>query len=143
MLFVRELGLQRVTGAAGAVALRVAGLRHEPVDHAMEYYPVIKPLAHQPLDLGAGGRRQIGPQLDDDAPCGNVQVNRILQICSHRLTSENESGDEHEEPTQRCHDLSLPMSLATLAEAALPRKQSGRSLGRPPLVPAAAPEAVE
>ena len=84
---------------AGAVAARVAGLRHEAVDHPMEDDPVIKALAHQRLDLRAGGRRQIGPHVDDDAARRHVEVNRIFQICRHRRASENERGDQHEEPT--------------------------------------------
>ena len=51
MLLARELGLELVARAAGAVAVRVAGLRHEAVDHAMEDDPVIEALARQRLDL--------------------------------------------------------------------------------------------
>ena len=90
-----ELGLELVARAAGAVALRVAGLRHEAVDHAMEDDAVIKALAHQRLDLRHRGRRQIGPHFDDDAAGRHVHVEGVFQICGHRLASEDERGDEH------------------------------------------------
>src|SRR3954449_9074858 len=37
MRFLVELGLQLLAGAAGAGALRTSGLRHEPVDDAVEH----------------------------------------------------------------------------------------------------------
>src|SRR5581483_6609570 len=50
MRLVVELGLELLAGAAGAGAMRAAGLRHEAVDDAVEHDAVIKALAHQLLD---------------------------------------------------------------------------------------------
>src|ERR1700688_2734874 len=50
MRLLVELRLELLAGAAGAGALRTAGLRHEPFDHAMEHDAVVKSLANQFLD---------------------------------------------------------------------------------------------
>src|SRR6185437_2516852 len=45
-----ELGLELLARATSAVAARIAGLRHEAFDHAMEDDAVIEALARQLLD---------------------------------------------------------------------------------------------
>src|SRR6266404_3491782 len=50
MRLLGELGLELVAGAAGTGTVRATGLRHEALDHAMEYDVVVKTLAHQFLD---------------------------------------------------------------------------------------------
>src|SRR5262249_17446166 len=47
-----ELRLELLARAAGAGALRTAGLRHKAVDHAVEDDPIIESIAHQLLDPG-------------------------------------------------------------------------------------------
>src|SRR6202051_3978248 len=86
MRLVVEFGLELLAGAAGAGALRTAGLRHETVDHAMEHDAVVKPLAHQLLDPGnvAGGK--VGPHLDGDRPLRGFQDQSIFGV-SHALFS--------------------------------------------------------
>src|SRR6516165_6827059 len=101
-----------MSGIACAVTLRVAGLRHEAVDHPMKGEPVIKALTDERLDLRDGGGCEIGPHLDDDASRRHVHVKRILQVCRHRRFSESERGDEQQETTQRCHDWFLSMMSA-------------------------------
>ena len=64
-----ELGLQvRQVGAAGAGAVRAAGLRHEALDHAVEGNAVIKALAGQSLDALHMAGSEIGTEFDDDLP---------------------------------------------------------------------------
>src|SRR5450756_1923419 len=62
MRLLVELGLELLAGTAGAGAVRAAGLRHEALDHAVEYDTVVKSLAHQfldPCDV-AGAQGQAG-----------------------------------------------------------------------------------
>ncbi len=51
-------------GAAHAGAGRIAALRHEAVDHAVEHHAVIEAFARQFLDAGDMARRLAGQQLD-------------------------------------------------------------------------------
>ena len=64
-----ELGLQLLARAAGAGAGRVAGLRHEAVDDAVEDDAVIEALARQLLDPRDMVGREVGPELDVTGPC--------------------------------------------------------------------------
>src|SRR6185312_16430205 len=71
MLAGIELGLELAAGAAGAVAARIAGLRHEAVDDAVKDDAVIETLARQLLDARDMVGREIGSELDDDAAGGH------------------------------------------------------------------------
>ena len=73
-----ELGLQLLAGAAGAGALRAAGLRHEAVDHAMEDDAVVKALAHQFLDARDMAGREVGTHLDDDVALGGFELQCVF-----------------------------------------------------------------
>src|ERR1700694_5732865 len=86
MRLLVELGLELLAGAAGAGALRTAGLRHEAVDHPMEHDAVVKSLAHQFLDPGdmAGGK--IGPHFDGDRSLRGFEDQSIFGV-SHALFS--------------------------------------------------------
>ncbi len=99
--------LQLVAGAARAGAGRVAGLRHEAVDHAVEHDAVVKPAPHQRLDLGAGVGRQIGPHLDDHPPERHVHVKRVFRVSRHRRASERQGyqergGNPQNQPAPSC-----------------------------------------
>ena len=62
-----EFGLEvGLVAAAHAGAGRIAALRHEAGDHAVEHHAVVKAFVRQfgdPLDMA---RRKVGAQLDDD-----------------------------------------------------------------------------
>ena len=45
---------------------RVAALRHEPVDHAVEHHAVVESFARQLRDAIDMARREVGTQPDDD-----------------------------------------------------------------------------
>src|SRR5713101_6240497 len=66
MRLVVEFGLELLAGAAGAGALRTAGLRHETLDHAMEHDAVVKSLAHQFLDPRDVTRCEVRAHFDGD-----------------------------------------------------------------------------
>ena len=78
---VGELGFEiGKLGAARARAGRVAGLRHETVDDAVEHDAVVKALARerlQPLDMV---RREIGPKLDRHGAVLQLKEERIFRI---------------------------------------------------------------
>src|SRR4029079_8644255 len=64
---IRQLG--RKIGqfrAACARACRIAGLRHEAVDHAVPFNAVVETLARKRLDARDVLRRQVGSELNDD-----------------------------------------------------------------------------
>src|SRR5262249_334892 len=84
-LFV-ELGFQFLARAACAGAVRTAGLRHEALDHAMEYDAVVKPFAYQFLDARDMAGREIGSHFDGDCAFGGVEYQRVLGIC-HGIVS--------------------------------------------------------
>src|SRR3954447_7855304 len=86
MRLLVELGLELLAGAAGAGALRASGLRHEPVDHAMEHDAVVKALPHQFLDPRDMARRKIGPHLDGDGAFGGFEDQSVV-VVSHALFS--------------------------------------------------------
>src|SRR5262249_25826855 len=77
---LRELGLHGLAGAAGAVTERIARLRHEAGDDAMKFEPVIEALFGELLDVRHRLRREIRPELDDDAPRGHIEVESVLEI---------------------------------------------------------------
>src|SRR5262249_54806085 len=70
-----------IVRAAGAGAVRAAGLRHEALDDAVEYDPVVEALAHQRLDALDMLRREIGTQLDHDVALGGLQGQLVLVVC--------------------------------------------------------------
>src|SRR6185369_10010712 len=59
-----ELSRKLLARTAGAIAARVARLRHETVDDAVEQQTIIEVLANQLLDAGHGLGRPIGMKLD-------------------------------------------------------------------------------
>ena len=69
---------QLLARAAHAGAGRIAGLRHEAVDHAMEHDAVVEPVARQLLDALDMVGREIGPQLDDDAAAVEIEMELIF-----------------------------------------------------------------
>ena len=77
-----ELGHQvALARAAGAGAGRIAGLRHEAGNHAMEHDPVIEPGLGQLLDPGDMLGRHVGKQLDQHAAArGQLDHERIVRV---------------------------------------------------------------
>ena len=67
-------------GAARAVAVRIAPLRHEPFDHPVKEQAVVELAAHQRLDLRDVVRREIGPQLDVKRPRRQIDDDDVLRI---------------------------------------------------------------
>src|SRR5579883_1623350 len=61
MFFIGEFGFELLARAAGAGAARTSGLRHKPVDHAMELQSVIEAVAHQFLDASDVVGRKVRP----------------------------------------------------------------------------------
>src|SRR5258705_5074923 len=86
MRLIVELGLELLAGAAGAGALRTAGLRHETFDHAMEHDPVVKSLAHQFLDPRDVAGCKVRAHLDGHRPLRGFEDQSIFGI-SHALFS--------------------------------------------------------
>src|SRR5712664_890179 len=80
MRFLVELGLEFLAGAAGAGALRTAGLRHEALDHTVEYDAVVKSLAHEFLDPRDVAGRKIGAHLDGDRPLRGFEDQSIFGV---------------------------------------------------------------
>src|SRR5476651_1960720 len=85
--FLAEFGGQTIAHAAHAVAVGVAGLRHEAVDHAMEYDAVVLAFARKLLDLRDMLGREVGAHLDDDAAVLEVDVERVFLVHGYSLTS--------------------------------------------------------
>src|SRR6266404_8064157 len=92
MRFLVEFRLELLAGAAGAGAVRAAGLRHKALDHAMEHDAVVKSLAHQFLDPRDMARRKIGPHFDGDGTLGGFKDQSIFGD-SHALFSSVLGGD--------------------------------------------------
>src|SRR5476651_163974 len=82
-----EFGGQTITHAAHAVAVGIAGLGHEAVDHAMEHDAVVLAFAGELLDLRYVLGREVGTHLDDDAAVLEVDVERVFLVHGHSLTS--------------------------------------------------------
>src|SRR5579871_2047269 len=78
MRLLVELGLELLAASAGAGALRAAGLRHEPLDHAMEDDAVIKSITYQLLDPRHMVRREIRSHLDGDRSLGGFEDQSIF-----------------------------------------------------------------
>src|SRR3954465_2838468 len=84
MRFRAELGRQvRVARSARSGSLWTPGLRHEAVDHAMEYDAVVEAFVDQRLDALDVFGREVGPQLDHDGAFGGLQ--RQLFSVGHRV----------------------------------------------------------
>src|SRR4051812_40824774 len=78
MRLLVELRLQLLAGAAGAGALRTAGLGHKTLEYAMEHDAVVKALTDQFLDPGdmAGGK--VGTHLDGHGSLGGFEDQSIF-----------------------------------------------------------------
>ena len=63
-----------------AGAGRVAALRHEAVDDAMEGRVVVEALLGERLDPLDVVRREVGAELDDDAAGGEVHEQGVLRV---------------------------------------------------------------
>src|SRR3546814_4388380 len=66
--------------SAGAVALGIAGLRHEALDHAVEGQPVIEMPARQRLDPLDHLGRDIGAQPDLDATRSEEHTSELQSL---------------------------------------------------------------
>src|SRR5437879_4204162 len=86
MWFPVELGLEFLTGAAGAGAVRAAGLRHEAVDHAVEHDAVVEALTNQLLDARDMARREVGPHLDGDGALRSLEDQGVFSGAHARLS---------------------------------------------------------
>jgi hypothetical protein len=60
--------------------LAVAGLRHEAVDDAVKRHIVVKAVAGELFHALGMMRRDVVAQLNDDAPFGGVENERVLRI---------------------------------------------------------------
>src|SRR5262249_40107832 len=75
-----ELRLELLTRAAGAGAVRAAGLRHEPVDNAMKDDPVVKAVLHQFLDARDMSLCKVRAHLDHYFAFAGLQRQRIFWL---------------------------------------------------------------
>src|SRR5262249_13617185 len=76
---VAELGLELLSRAAGAVAARIAGLRHEARDDAGEGDAVVKAFARQLLYAGDMVWREIGPELGRHASGRHIEIEGLFE----------------------------------------------------------------
>ena len=83
--------------AASAGAGRIAGLRHEAVDHPVKDDAVIEMLARQFLDPCHMVRRQVGAQLDLDAAIFEVEIKRVFKIRGARRAGQQDCGQQHQQ----------------------------------------------
>ena len=83
MRHIVEFGLYiRQRGAPFTRALRIAGLRHETIDHTVEQQAVIKARARQSLDPRGMVWRLVGPQEHDDRTAGRqLDMPQIVGRC--------------------------------------------------------------
>src|SRR5215467_10936148 len=84
-----ELGLELLAGAAGAVATRAAGLRHEAVDDPMKHDAVVETIAHQLLDAPNVAGRELRSHLNDHPAHGGFEDHGVLWVghgCSRLST---------------------------------------------------------
>jgi len=75
---IRELRGNVLARSTRAVAQRIPGLRHEPIDHPMELQPIVEALPYQFTDPGDMVRSKIRPEFDHDSPVFELHVNAIL-----------------------------------------------------------------
>ena len=75
----------RFLRAAHAGARRIAALRHEAVNYAVEYHAIIKAFPCQFLDARHMARRQLWQKLNDHPAFGQVHVKGVFKI-SHYCT---------------------------------------------------------
>ena len=67
-------------GTAGAATGRIAALRHEPGDHAVEYDPVVKAAFGElgnALDMPGG---KVGAKADDDVSTGGQSEGQAIGV---------------------------------------------------------------
>jgi hypothetical protein len=77
-----ELGHQiGLVAATHAGARRIAALRHEAGDHAVEHHPIIEPFLRQLGDPRDMAGREIGPQLDDHVAAVEGQGQFVVGHC--------------------------------------------------------------
>src|SRR3954447_20234718 len=81
-----ELRLELLAGAAGAGAMRAAGLRHEAIDHAVEHDAVVEALTNQLLDARDMARREVGPHLDGDGALRSLEDQGVFSGAHARLS---------------------------------------------------------
>src|SRR5262245_15537688 len=85
---IGELGLEIGLGrAAGAGARRVAALRHETFDDAVERHAVIEALAGQLLDAAHMAGRDVGPELDHHAAMRQIHIDGVLGVAVRHRSS--------------------------------------------------------
>src|SRR5262249_16334348 len=73
-----EFGLELLARSAHPGALRAARLRHEAIDDAMKYDPIVETLSHQFLDARHVAGRKVGPHLDDNPAFGGHENHRVF-----------------------------------------------------------------
>ena len=84
MRLATELGLEvGLVGAAHAAAGRIAALRHEAGDDAVEDDPVVKAFVGQLPDPRDMLRREIGAQPDDDVAAGVEVEDEMVGFVGH------------------------------------------------------------
>ena len=107
---------------ARAGAGRIAGLRHEAVDHAVELHAVVEVALDQRLDLRDVLRRDVGPHLDDRAAINRVEIEQLVLGSSGGRRGESGGGGSasDETATVDTHIASL-VSLFAAREGALER----------------------
>src|SRR4026209_1819610 len=88
MRFARKLCLEiGLLGAAHPAPGRIAALRHEAFDDAVERHAVIEALARQFLDPRHMIGREIGAQLYHHPALGKVHIDGVLGIAGHYFAS--------------------------------------------------------
>ena len=119
---VRELGLEvGEVGAAAAGAGRVAALRHEALDDAVEGRVVVEALLGErlhPLDVL---RREVGPELDDDAAGGEVHEERVLRVeLRGKGRGDADERQGHDQADDKTHSLLLGSSEGDFSRGTSP-----------------------
>src|SRR5262249_43381618 len=83
MRFAVKLRLELLARAPGAGAGRIAGLRHEAVDDAVEDDAVVEAVAHQFLDARDVARRKVWPHRDRHRAACRFQDQHVVEINGH------------------------------------------------------------
>jgi hypothetical protein len=73
-----ELKVAKLGDDAGAMG--AAGLRHEAIDHAVEYDPVVEALADELLDMSDVVWREIGAHANDDRALRRLECEGVAFI---------------------------------------------------------------